>query len=531
MKRIATMVLCTAIGLSLAACGKGGDGGEAGGKAEAGGEGKQNPLVFVPSKDNSYIAEPFSKTIDDNDYTCYLNPDGTILIYRYRGDAESVVIPDEIDGRAVTAINKGAFNFSGLSGPKEITIPKSVTTVYANPFCECWPLETIHVAEGNTSFAVMDNCLVQLDGMVLVAFPRRGGECHIPDGIRKIGDWAFADNHSFSSIDIPDGVTEIDDYAFIRSGALSSVKFPRTLQSIGDWGFAHCAISELDLPQGLKSIGEAAFATSYIKELVLPDGLESLGARAFENGKELASVRLPASLKKIGEKGNPFDNCLKLASLTVAPENAVLKMVGPCLVNNDGHALVCCLNATEVAVPDGIERISAWAFQEMKSLESVKLPAGLKEIGEEAFKECRNLVSINFPDGLKTIGKWAFEHDESLTGIRLPDSLENLGEFAFEYCKSITEANIPGGVKTVERGIFKFCDKLAKVNVGNGVESIGEDAFCYCDSLTDITLPASLTNLHDAAFRSSKGVVARVPQKSYAEEFCKKNNINFQTND
>lgn len=529
MKRIATMVLCTAIGLSLAACGKGGDGGEAGGKAEAGGEGNQNPLVFVPSKANSYIAEPFSKTIDSNDYTCYLNPDGTILIYRYDGDAESVVIPDEIDGRAVTAINKAAFVFQRLSGPKEITIPKSVTTVYANPFCECWPLETIHVAEGNTAFAVMDNCLVQLDGMVLVAFPRRGGEFHIPDGIRKIGDWAFADNHSFSSIDIPDGITEIGDYAFIRSG-LSSVKFPRTLQSIGDWGFAHCDIFGLDLPQGLKSIGEGAFATSYIKELVLPDGLESLGAKAFENSAALASVRLPASLKKTGEQGNPFDRCPKLANLTVAPENAVLKMVGPCLVNNDGHALVCCLNATEVAVPDGVERISAWAFQEMKSLESVKLPAGLKEIGEEAFKDCRKLVSVNFPDGLKTIGSWAFYNDESLTGIRLPDSLETLGERAFGSCKTITEANIPGGVKTVGRGTFESCYKLAKVTVGNGVESIGEGAFGYCDSLTDITLPASLTNLHDDAFRRSDGVVARVPKKSYAEEFCKKNNINFQTN-
>lgn len=530
MKRIATMVLCTAIGLSLAACGKGGDGGEAGGKAEAGEEGKQNPLVFVPSKDNSYTAEPFSKTIDANDFKCYLNPDGTILIYRYRGDAESVVIPDEIDGRAVTAINKGAFIAQGRSGPKEITIPKSLATAYANPFCECALLETIHVAEGNTAFTVMDKCLVQLDGMVLVGFPRNGGECKIPDGIRKIGDWAFADNKAIRSIDIPDGVTEIDDYAFIRSG-LSSVKFPRTLQSIGDWSFAHCDIFGLDLPQGLKSIGEGAFATSYIKELVLPDGLESLGAKAFENGEALASVRLPASLKQTGEKGNPFDHCPKLANLSVAPENAVLKMVGPCLVNNDGHALVCCLNATEVTVPDGVERISAEAFSRMESLERVKLPAGLKEIGRNAFEDCRNLVSINFPDGLKTIGNWAFEHAESLTGIKLPDSLENLGESAFVYCKSITEANIPGGVKTVGRRTFYFCDKLAKVTVGNGVESIGEDAFCYCDSLADITLPASLSNLHDAAFRNSKGVVARVPKKSYAEEACKKNGINFQTND
>lgn len=43
------------------------------------------------------------------DFRYYCDDDGNVLISKYVGDAENVVIPAEINGKKVTAISHGAF--------------------------------------------------------------------------------------------------------------------------------------------------------------------------------------------------------------------------------------------------------------------------------------------------------------------------------------------------------------------------------------------------------------------------------------
>mgnify|MGYP003300528862 CR=1 FL=1 len=75
------------------------------------------------------------------DYTYTLTEDGTAEITGYTGTEPEVVIPAEVDGHPVTAIGDGAFRCCGtLTG---VSIPDSVTFVGANPFAECYKLQSI----------------------------------------------------------------------------------------------------------------------------------------------------------------------------------------------------------------------------------------------------------------------------------------------------------------------------------------------------------------------------------------------------
>ena len=60
------------------------------------------------------------------------------------------------------------------------------------------------------------------------------------DGIcvTSIGDNAFSDNKSLTSVTIPDSVTSIGDYAFERCSSLASVTIPNSVTNIGDQAFS-----------------------------------------------------------------------------------------------------------------------------------------------------------------------------------------------------------------------------------------------------------------------------------------------------
>ena len=82
----------------------------------------------------------------------------------------------------------------------------------------------------------------------------------IPDGVRSIGDRAFAGCSSLKSIIIPSGVEVIRPLAFLNCKNLTSVSFPDTLRLIDARAFSGCAnLFKIDLPEGVE-LGTDCFA-------------------------------------------------------------------------------------------------------------------------------------------------------------------------------------------------------------------------------------------------------------------------------
>ena len=73
---------------------------------------------------------------------------------------------------------------------------------------------------------------------------------------------AFESKKTLTSVVLPDGITKIGDYAFYNCSALESVVLPANLQTIGAQSFFTTKLSTINIPAGVTAINNKAFANS-----------------------------------------------------------------------------------------------------------------------------------------------------------------------------------------------------------------------------------------------------------------------------
>lgn len=157
-----------------------------------------------------------------------------------------------------------------------------------------------------------------------------------------------------------------------------------------------------------------------------------------------------------------------------------------------------------VVIPGSVKKIGAEAFAGCSNLTTVTISEGVKRICEHAFKECTNLEEVKIPDSVECIEDGAFWLCANLTKINLPEGILSIGGSAFSFCKSLAAVEIPQNVHSIGAHTFTGCSKLKTINVPEGVQSIGYAAFRMCISLKIITIPRSVTFIDGEAFGGCK---------------------------
>jgi len=427
--------------------------------------------------------EPAPETLTSGDYEYRLLEDGTAEIARYAGDAENLTVPAELDGHPVTAIGKGAFY-------------------------EC-------------------------DSLAVV---------------------------------LPEGVARIGDYAFFDCAGLTAVTLPGSLTAIGEAAFAWC-----------ESLADVA----------LPEGLTAIGDRAFDGCGRLTAIAIPDSVARFG--ANPFSGCTHLKAITVSPDHPVLEVVDGVLFGKADKRLVCyppALEGTRYEVPRGVAVIDTGAFNGCQRLEAIALPDSVTAIGDEAFFNCERLADLALPGGVTEIGSRTFFYCESLVEFSIPDGVTRIGEEAFAFCTGLTAVTIPDsaveidanpfancqslttitvspehpalemvdgvllgkadrrlicypcalaatsyevpqGVAVIGDGAFYGCSSLTSLTLPDGVTEIGVGAFWECESLTDLVIPDSVTQIADYAFYECPNLTVTVGRDSCAKDYCEANGIPY----
>lgn len=127
---------------------------------------------------------------------------------------ETVTLPTTLE-----TIEYNAFSNSGLTS---IFIPKGVTNISSTSFNYCGKLSTISVSDENTTYDSRNNCnaIIQTATNQIL---RGTSNTIIPNTATSIGDNAFNDINSLTSIVIPESVTSIGLYAFRFSNSLAEV--------------------------------------------------------------------------------------------------------------------------------------------------------------------------------------------------------------------------------------------------------------------------------------------------------------------
>ncbi len=311
-----------------------------------------------------------------------------------------------------------------------------------------------------------------------------------------IGDWAFSEISTLTSISIPASVTTIGDYAFSYTN-ITAVTIPASVTTIGDEAFSNCSgLNTLTFADGsqLETIGERAFnETALSGTLNLPASLISIGEAAFATTK-ITAVTIPASVTSIEKYA--FSGCSQLSSLTFA-DGSQLETIKDEAFNNTAIEGVLTLPASLKSI--------GWAAFGATKITAVNFPASVTTIGQQAFAGCSNLATLNFADGsqLETIGIEAFERT-ALSGNldNLPASLKSIGVKAFSEL-AITAVTIPASVTTIENEAFLLCNGLATLTFADNsqLKTIGNSAFKGTAISGELNnLPASLESIGNAAF-------------------------------
>ena len=319
--------------------------------------------------------------------------------------------------------------------------------------------------------------------------------------VRDDAPW-YGNRYSIRTCTIADGVTTIGNYAFFQCDSLTSITIPGSVTSIGDDAFGYCDIlPSVDIPGSAASIGESAFAyCPDLASVTLGNGVASIGDEAFYDCESLASITIPASVASIGYLA--FCDCGRLASISVDEGNAAYRSQGGVLYDKDMTTLLACPGGWQgaYAVPDGVTAIGNDAFNSCKGLTSVTFPESLTSIGDEAFVYCYGLASVAIPDGVTTIGENAFRACDGLTSVTIGNGMTSIGGWAFFSCTSLASLTIGSGVESIGDYAFRGCHLLTSLTCHAATPpAIGEDAFYRVERTIPVYVPAGSIEAYRAA--------------------------------
>ncbi len=248
------------------------------------------------------------------------------------------------------------------------------------------------------------------------------------------------------------GNGDMHDYVYSspwheNGNQIRSVLMENGVTGIGNFAFFECiSLTSMTIPDSVTCIGNCAFKDcSSLASVTIPDSVASIGVYAFCGCTSLKSVTIPDSVTSIGDYA--FGFCTSLTGIWVdGGSSHYFSDASGVLFNKDKTVLAQCPGAFSgsYVIPDGVTSINDAAFVNCTSLTSVTIPDGVTNIGYEVFAGCTSLANMVLPNGVTRIGAEAFEWCTSMKNITIPDGVMSIGYDAFLNCKSLTNVYFTG---------------------------------------------------------------------------------------
>ena len=315
---------------------------------------------------------------------------------------------------SLKTIEKGAF--IGCRKLSEVKLPVSLTAIEVYVFDSCSSLETVFYygslaqwSQINTSNDFLgDSCPSLVMGdytaqfipvednpydypppktVTITKYTGTESTVILPSTINswpvtKIGEAAFQDNTTITSVTIPASVTEIGANAFAGCTNLTSVTYG------GDW-------SNLTIQSGNPAVEDAAkdAANEQLFDFEFILNNTAVVVNNYKCKGTAADVTIPSRYK--GKPVTAINNA-------AFPNSAVTSVTIPDSITSiPDAAFVNCSKLTNISIPNSVTYIGFSAFSSCTSLKSITLPSSLSTIGNSAFAGCPSSMTVTYP-GSKT---------------------------------------------------------------------------------------------------------------------------------
>lgn len=344
------------------------------------------------------------------------------------------------------AINDYAF--SGCTKLVTLNLPENLGTLDSYAFKGCTALTTVNFV-ANAKFITPETTEGGTDP---------APEAYDPAGlVTTIGDGAFMDCTSLTTITLPYFIARIGNSAFENCTALATFttmdgadKKTAALRTIGDRAFfGNTSLNNVDVntTKGVNTIGVSAFENCGQLATINLSGVTRFAEGVFRNAKALKSVTMSASASiYVGQEA--FRNCVTLSDIT-----------GRIAAADDGAFRNCISLRAITFVSSGIEYIGSNAFNGCVLIQKVSIPSSVVAIGDSAFDGCRGITSLTFESN---------------------ETLQTIGYSAFGGCSLLTKVILPSSLVELNASAFYGCSDLKYVEFGENIQTVGEDAFALC---------------------------------------------------
>ena len=445
--------------------------------------------------------------------------------FRCGGFTGGLTLPE-----GLKSIGVGAF--MGWSSLTSVTIPRSVTSIDSSAFSFCENMENIFVAEGNTGYTSVNGVLFNKNITTLVTYPtgKKGTTYQIPEGVTEISVYSFGGCNNLTGVTIPEGVTVIGGVAFLNCSNLTSVTIPESVTEIGMGAFNSClSLTSITIPKGVTYIDEFTFNECHsLTSVVIPRSVTRIGSSAFSgcdgvkdvyyagsqsqwNGIEISdgndsllSTDIhfdPSGSTGSGTFGDNLtwsvdaEGTLTISGTGAIPDFEYVMGETPNSIYGGANTPWRSYLIRKVVVNEGITSVGSIALAYLEKMESISLPASLRELGSHALANNFGLKQIVLPENLETLDEMALFQCSGLSSLHIPAGVKSIGESAIDGCRldsiTVDEANT---AFCAEDGVLYTKDK--------------KELLAITSNRTELTIPDSVTRVGSALFFDGQNIVS-----------------------
>ncbi len=173
--------------------------------------------------------------------TPYKAINGTCVITKYSGTAETVTIPSTINGIKVCVIGDSAFK--GNTKVKKVILPDTIIDLQISAFHGCTNLETINTPDSLK--VIRSNCFencsklksfnfnkVEIIGWNILKSCKSITEAYIPGTLKRVGIGTFEQCTNLKTLTFAEGVEIIEAYVALDTPALEKITIAESVEEI-----------------------------------------------------------------------------------------------------------------------------------------------------------------------------------------------------------------------------------------------------------------------------------------------------------